>query len=235
MSRNTVAAAYQLLRDEGMAESRQGAATRIVPHRTTPAAVHRANGFFSGLLETSVLDADLSLAAVDCAPQVAAALADPATVLGAVPGGSQAVTGTSGYFPLGLPALRAAIASHLTERLGLPADPAQVIVTTGGQQALDLLIRCEVLPGQPVAVEDPTFPGALDALYRAGRRGDRDTGRRRAWTRTGSSTWSARTARGWSTWSPPITIRPAWSCRPGTAAAWPGSPRPTPRRCSSTT
>ena len=77
-----MAAAYQLLRDEGMAESRQGAGTRIVPHRTTPAAVHRANGFFSGLLENSVVDADLSLAAVDCAPQVAAALADPATVLG---------------------------------------------------------------------------------------------------------------------------------------------------------
>ena len=45
-----------------------------------------------------------------------------------------------------------------------------MIVTTGGQQALDLLIRCEVLPGQPVAVEDPTFPGVLDALYRAGAR-----------------------------------------------------------------
>ncbi len=168
VSRNTVAAAYQLLRDEGMAESRQGAGTRIVPHRTTPAAVHRANGFFSGLLETSALDADLSLAVVDCAPQVAAALADPACVLDRA--GRQAATSTSGYFPHGLPALRAAIASHLTGRLGLPADPAQVIVTTGGQQALDLLIRCEVLFGQPVAVEDPTFPGVLDALYRAGAR-----------------------------------------------------------------
>ena len=55
VSRNTVAAAYQMLRDEGMAETRQGAGTRIVPHRTTPAAVHRANGFFAGLLETSVV------------------------------------------------------------------------------------------------------------------------------------------------------------------------------------
>ena len=176
VSRNTVAAAYQVLRDEGMAESRQGAGTRIVPHRTTPAAVHRANGFFAGLLENSVLDADLTLAAVDCAPQVAAALADPPVAATA------RVTATSGYFPLGWPALRAAIAGHLTERLGLPADPAEVIVTTGGQQALDLLIRCEVLPGQPVVVEDPTFPGALDALYRAG-----------------SSAWSARTARRWPT------------------------------------
>ena len=168
VSRNTVAASYQLLRDEGMAESRQGAGTRIVPHRTTPAAVHRANGFFAGLLETSMVDADLSLAAVDCAPQVAAALADPAIVVDLA--GRRTVTSTSGYFPLGLPALRAAIASHLTDRLGLPADPAQVIVTTGAQQAMDLLIRCEVLPGQPVAVEDPTFPGVLDALYRAGAR-----------------------------------------------------------------
>ena len=168
VSRNTVAASYQLLRDEGMAESRQGAGTRIVPHRTTPAAVHRANGFFAGLLETSKVDADLSLAAVDCAPQVAAALADPAIVVDLA--GRRTVTSTNGYFPLGLPALRAAIASHLTDRLGLPADPAQVIVTTGAQQAMDLLIRCEVLPGQPVAVEDPTFPGVLDALYRAGAR-----------------------------------------------------------------
>jgi DNA-binding transcriptional regulator YhcF (GntR family) len=69
VSRNTVAAAYQQLRNEGMAESRQGAGTRIVPHRTTPGAVHRANGFFAGLLEDSVVDADLTLAAVDCAPQ----------------------------------------------------------------------------------------------------------------------------------------------------------------------
>jgi DNA-binding transcriptional MocR family regulator len=168
VSRNTVAAAYQLLRDEGMAESRQGAGTRIVPHRTTAAAVHRANGFFAGLLESSVVDVDLSLAAVDCAPQVEAAMTDPATVLDQAE--RLAVTRTAGYFPHGLPALRAAIADHLAGRLGLPADASQVLVTTGGQQAIDLLIRCEVLPGQPVAVEDPTFPGVLDALHRAGAR-----------------------------------------------------------------
>jgi DNA-binding transcriptional MocR family regulator len=168
VSRNTVAAAYQVLRDEGMAESRQGAGTRIVPHRITPAAVHRANGFFTGLLEEAVVEADLSLAAVDCAPAVAVALTDPDTVLDRA--GRDALTRTPGYFPYGVPALRSAIASHLTERLGLPASPARVVVTTGAQQALDLLIRSEVLPGQPVAVEDPTFPGVLDALHRAGAR-----------------------------------------------------------------
>jgi DNA-binding transcriptional MocR family regulator len=166
VSRNTVAAAYQLLRDEGMAQSRQGAGTRIVPHRTTPAGVHRANGFFSGMLEASVVEADLSIAAVAGAPQVADALIDPASVVD-----TQVLRDTvtsTGYFPYGLPWLRAAIAGHLTRRFGLASCADQVMVTTGGQQALDLLVRGEVLPGQPVAVEDPTFPGVLDTLHRAG-------------------------------------------------------------------
>lgn len=166
MSRNTVAAAYQLLRDEGMADSRQGAGTRIVPHRTTPAAVHRANGFFTLRLEASDVVADLSVATVDCAPQVAAALTEPASVLGRT--AMREVTQSTGYFPHGLPALREAIASHVTHRLGLPAGAAQVLVTTGGQQAIDLLIRSELLPGQAAVVEDPTFPGVVDALHRAG-------------------------------------------------------------------
>jgi DNA-binding transcriptional MocR family regulator len=168
VSRNTVASAYQQLRDEGMAESRQGAGTRIVPHRTTPAAVHRANGFFAGLLESANVSVDLAMATVDCAPPVAAALADPAAVLG--PDVHRQVIGSPGYLPLGLPALRGALADHLSHRWALPATAEQIVVTTGAQQALDLLVRCEVLLGQPVVVEDPTFPGALDTLQRAGAR-----------------------------------------------------------------
>lgn len=168
VSRNTVATAYQLLRDEGMAESRQGSGTRIVPHRTTPAAVHRANGFFAGLLEDSRLKADLTIAAVECAPQVAAALDDPASVLSAAE--RRALTSSTGYLPLGAEPLRAAVASVFAVRHGMPTDPGQVIITTGAQQAIDLLIRCELLPGQPAIVEDPTFPGVLDALHRAAAR-----------------------------------------------------------------
>ena len=108
--------AYQLLRDDGMAESRQGSGTRIVPHRTTPAATHRANGFFTSMLEAS--DAiDLTLAAVECAPRVAAALDDPSSVLSAAE--RRALTASNGYHPYGLPALRAAIAAMLTTRHGL--------------------------------------------------------------------------------------------------------------------
>lgn len=166
VSRNTVAQSYQQLRDEGMARSRQGSGTQIVPHRTTPGAVHRANGFFARRLAMTTVRIDLSGAEVDCAPQVAAALDEPASVLDA--GSRREITGGRGYFPSGLPSLRAAIASVLTTRYGLPTRPEEVLVTTGGQQAIDLLIRSDLTAGQPAVTEDPTFPGALDALSRAG-------------------------------------------------------------------
>jgi DNA-binding transcriptional MocR family regulator len=168
VSRNTVAMAYQLLRDEGMADSRQGSGTRIMPHRTTPAAVHRANGFFARLLGSATVEADLTIATVDCAPQVAAALENPAALLSAAQ--RRAVISTTGYFPQGYPDLRAAIAAMLTSRHELPTRPEEIIVTTGAQQAMDLLIRCELTGGKPAVVEDPTFPGMLDALHRAGAR-----------------------------------------------------------------
>jgi DNA-binding transcriptional MocR family regulator len=167
VSRNTVALAYQVLRDEGMAASRQGSGTRLVPHRTTPAAVHRANGFFTGLLSAAPAF-DLSLAAVDCAPQVAAALHDPGTILDQSQ--RERLTLGTGHLPLGLPDLRAAIASMLTTFHGIPTTPEQVLVTTGAQQALDLLLRCEVAPGHAVVTEDPTYPGFIDALHRSGAR-----------------------------------------------------------------
>jgi 2-aminoadipate transaminase len=44
------------------------------------------------------------------------------------------------------------------------AAPASVIVTTGSQQALDLISRCLVDPGDVVVVESPSYIGALQAM-----------------------------------------------------------------------
>ncbi|MFD1051169.1 ATP-binding cassette domain-containing protein, partial [Kibdelosporangium lantanae] len=46
--------------------------------------------------------------------------------------------GDIGYRPMGHPLLRAAIAARYTHR-GVPTTPDQILVTTGGQQALALL------------------------------------------------------------------------------------------------
>jgi DNA-binding transcriptional MocR family regulator len=167
VSRNTVALAYQVLRDDGMAESRQGSGTRLMPHRITPAAAHRANGYFAGMLSDAVA-IDLSIGAVECAPAVAEALQSPRDVLGARE--LARLTSGTGYLPYGLAELRSAIATMLDGVHAVPTSAAEVLVTTGAQQALDLLVHSEVTPGQAVVTEDPTFPGFLDAVQRAGGR-----------------------------------------------------------------
>jgi 2-aminoadipate transaminase len=47
---------------------------------------------------------------------------------------------------------------------GVKTDAAQVLITTGSQQGLDLVGKVLVDPGSPVAVESPTYLGALQAF-----------------------------------------------------------------------
>lgn len=55
--------------------------------------------------------------------------------------------------------LREAIAAHIAVTRGVTCDPDRVLVTTGAQQAFDLLARLLVTPGDTlVAVEDPGYP-----------------------------------------------------------------------------
>src|SRR3954469_17865357 len=44
---------------------------------------------------------------------------------------------------------------------GMDPDPGDVIVTTGGQQAIDLVAKTLVDPGDVVIAEAPTYPGAV--------------------------------------------------------------------------
>ncbi len=65
---------------------------------------------------------------------------------------------SEGYGPL-----REWIAEHLRAR-GQAADASQVLITTGSQQALDLVGKVLLDPGSRVAVEAPTYLGALQAF-----------------------------------------------------------------------
>lgn len=61
----------------------------------------------------------------------------------------------AGYLPL-----RQAIARHLAISRGVVTAADQVVIVSGSQQALDLLARLRVDPGEAVAVEDPGYPEA---------------------------------------------------------------------------
>jgi len=62
--------------------------------------------------------------------------------------------------------LREALVSWMARR-GIRAKPDEVIVTTGSQQAFDLILRVLVDPGDTVLVERPTYTTALQALRHA--------------------------------------------------------------------
>ena len=60
--------------------------------------------------------------------------------------------------PAGHAGLRAAIARHIGVSRAVRADAEDVTVTNGTQQALDLVARAFLEPGEGVAVEEPGFP-----------------------------------------------------------------------------
>ena len=43
-------------------------------------------------------------------------------------------------------------------------DPEDIIITTGGQQGIDLVTRILVDPGDPIIAEAPTYPGAIPSF-----------------------------------------------------------------------
>ncbi|MCB1692778.1 MAG: PLP-dependent aminotransferase family protein [Pseudomonadales bacterium] len=68
----------------------------------------------------------------------------------------------------GLHELKRALHAYLTRYRGVRADPDQIIIVTGGQAALDLIARLIVDEGDQVAIEEPGYLGARDALLAAG-------------------------------------------------------------------
>ncbi len=60
--------------------------------------------------------------------------------------------------PLGLPALRSAIAGFYAARHGVTVDPSRIIVTSGASAALLLVIAATTDPGDEVVLADPSYP-----------------------------------------------------------------------------
>ena len=66
---------------------------------------------------------------------------------------------TEGHGPL-----RSWVATHLADTVGLQVEANDVLITQGSQQALDLLSKVLLDPGDSVLVENPAYLGALQAF-----------------------------------------------------------------------
>ena len=70
--------------------------------------------------------------------------------------------------PAGDPELRAAIAGYLRRSRGVACGADDVIVTAGAIQALDLIARAVLVPGDRVGFEEPGYPLARQVLQSRG-------------------------------------------------------------------
>jgi DNA-binding transcriptional MocR family regulator len=163
VSRATVVAAYGALVRSGLLMRRTGSGTFVSGPRSS-----RGGSRVSRLPDNPLLDSgegsaehriDLRTAAPEADESVIPALQRAVAEL-------PLLAARHGYVTRGWEPLRVAIAEHLTAR-GLATDPAQILVTNGAQQAIDVAVSATVDPGDPVVVESPTYPGALDVLRRA--------------------------------------------------------------------
>jgi GntR family transcriptional regulator/MocR family aminotransferase len=82
------------------------------------------------------------------------------------PPGFRSAQGNQGSYPL-----REAVARHIALTRAIACHPDELVVTSGAQQAFDLLARVLVRPGETsVAIEDPGYPPMRVAFAAAGAR-----------------------------------------------------------------
>jgi DNA-binding transcriptional MocR family regulator len=162
LSRNTVTAAYQQLRDQGWLEVKPGAAPRL-GSRSRGAEAMSAQDRFSRILPgQGVPLVGLNSACPGPAPAVVDVMQDPANYF-------QGNASGSGYAALGDRDLVNAVVEHLRGQ-GIPAEPDELVITSGGQQAVWLAVTAVADASCPVAMEAITYPGVFDAVTAAGSR-----------------------------------------------------------------
>ncbi|MDH6113537.1 DNA-binding transcriptional MocR family regulator [Kitasatospora sp. MAP12-15] len=160
LSRTTIAAAYDTLREQGYLLSRRGSGSwTTLPEGSSPPsdALHPVPPDEQGRV------LDLGVAALPAPqPYLGEAAARAVEQLPAYATGH-------GHYPTGVPVLREAVARRYTER-GLPTTPEQILITTGAMGALHLAQRALVGRGDRVAVEAPSYAHTLRSLQLAGAR-----------------------------------------------------------------
>ncbi|HET7139473.1 MAG TPA: PLP-dependent aminotransferase family protein [Arthrobacter sp.] len=182
VSRTTVTAAYAHLREQGFLSSGQGSRGRTRIPRLTPlgTTVFSDPGLAAGPPSRALAAAGLAAAGL-AAPGLAAPEGLIDLAYAALPASGEVVHRAFaaaltelpallpgfGYDAIGLLPLREAVAARYTAA-GAPTTAGQILVTSGAQHALNIIIRALAGRQDKVLVEHPSYPNALDAIRAAG-------------------------------------------------------------------
>jgi DNA-binding transcriptional MocR family regulator len=164
VSRGTVVAAYDALVSREIIVRRHGSGTYL-RGRPAGAAPPPTEVSATSLMERWLVHpegvVDLTMTVVPTPDDLPALDLPARQLIDVVP--------SHGYAFDGLPTLRRAAATHLG-RQGASALPQEIVVTNGAQQAIALAGACLLRAGDVVAVEAPTYPGAIALFTRLGAR-----------------------------------------------------------------
>lgn len=82
---------------------------------------------------------------------------------------SRSFIGSLGYdHPQGNVILRETITKHVKQFRRIKTEPSSILITSGAQQALHLVVQCLLKPGDAVALEDPSYNYNLPIFKSAG-------------------------------------------------------------------
>lgn len=184
LARGTVVTAFEQLRAEGYVVGRVGSGTRVnavlpeallqVPRaagrRAAPltfparalAGFARKVALYRGYEPRSLRAFRANQPALDLFP----------TTLWAQVAGRRLRRATTalllGTEPLGYRPLREVVADYLRTSRGVRCEPGQVAIVSGAQEALDLVARLMLDPGDRVAIEEPGYTGAARVFEAVG-------------------------------------------------------------------
>jgi GntR family transcriptional regulator / MocR family aminotransferase len=178
LSRNTVLTAYEMLCAEQLALARPGSGTFVAASVVSREAVPVATTVPAQTRYAARLRRLPPLALRSSAPrlrydlQYGEPLIDPPLATAWRRELARAATGAEWRYPpsAGQRALRQAIAEYLARRRGVVCGADDVVVVSGAQQAVALLARVLLDEGATVAIEDPGYQLASQALQAHGAR-----------------------------------------------------------------
>ncbi|WP_054812391.1 MocR-like transcription factor YczR [Nocardia arizonensis] len=163
VSRTTITSAYALLREHGYLISRQGSRSTVaLPPALPNDGTRPARSILAMMAKPELTTIDMTYAAM-------AAPLEMQEAYSAALEGLPAYLGTHGMDPVGVLALREALARRYTER-GLPTEPDQILVTLGAQHGLRLLLNVLTAPSARVLIDHPTYPNGIEAIRDVGAR-----------------------------------------------------------------
>lgn len=179
VSRSTVTAAYERLQGEGLTVSRAGATTFVSDRIARPRRVATRPRTKSALQPRPIWDSVSVLVAFDNVARFDFRMGIPDATLFPHLAWRRAITralrsseSSEAFYDSapGSHALRRAISDHIAISRSVAATPEDLVITNGTQQALDLVARVLLGPGDVIAVEDPGYRPAVQLFRSLGAR-----------------------------------------------------------------